>query len=276
MKYFIYYFLFIAFVAAGLNACSPKPYTASNKIYKSKAKEFAKIIRAVPKDSVVADSLKISSYWAGTTNFGIRKPNFVIIHHTAQDSCEKTLQTFTTEPSQVSAHYLICKDGTLHHMLNDYLRAWHAGVGRWGNTTDINSASIGIELDNNGTDTFSNAQLNVLNGLLATLKKIYNIPAANFIGHGDIAPARKVDPNVHFPWKQFADSGYGLWYGDTTNVIIPVNFDVNQALRIIGYDISNREGAIQAFRRHFLETEQAGEFTEPEKKVLYMVMQKYF
>ncbi len=266
----------IIFFAAYLNACAPKPYAASNKIYKSKTKEFAKIIRAAPKDSVVADSLKIASYWAGTTNFGMRKPNFVIIHHTAQDSCEKTLQTFTNEPSQVSAHYLICKDGTLHHMLNDYLRAWHAGVGRWGNTTDINSISIGIELDNNGTDTFATAQLNVLNGLLATLKKNYNIPAANFIGHGDIAPARKVDPNVHFPWKQFADSGYGLWYGDTTNVIIPVNFDVNQALRIIGYDISNREGAIQAFRRHFLETELAGEFTEPEKKVLYMVMQKYF
>jgi N-acetyl-anhydromuramyl-L-alanine amidase AmpD len=48
--------------------------------------------------------------------------------------------------------YVICKDGTLHHMLNDYLRAWHAGVGKW--EMRINSTSIGIEIDNNGVDSF--------------------------------------------------------------------------------------------------------------------------
>jgi N-acetylmuramoyl-L-alanine amidase len=96
----------------------------------------------------------------------MRKPNFVVIHHTAQNSCDQTLKTFTLARTQVSAHYVICKDGTIHHMLNDYLRAWHGGVSRWGSTTDLNSSSIGIEIDNNGFDVFSDAQVNSLLQLL--------------------------------------------------------------------------------------------------------------
>ena len=256
------------------NSCAPKPYTASNKIYKEKSKAFAGIISTPPKDDAL-DSLTENTQWVGTTNFGMRRPNFVIIHHTAQNSCEKTLQTFTKDSTQVSAHYVICKDGTLHHMLNDYLRAWHAGIGKWGNTTDINSTSIGIELDNNGIDTFSEIQLHTLENLLAVLKKKYNIPAANFIGHLDIAPGRKIDPGIHFPWKRFAESGYGLWFGDTTNIIVPGDFSTTMALRIIGYDVLKPAAAIQAYRQHFLGSAITGELMEPEKKVLYMLMQKY-
>lgn len=256
-------------------ACTHKPYSSSNKLYTKKVKKLSRMLSRPLLDSIKADSLKLPAYWIGTTNFGLRKPNYVIIHHTAQNNCEQTLNTFTTDKTQVSAHYLICKDGTLHHMLNDYLRAWHAGVAKWGNETDLNSSSLGIEIDNNGMDAFSEAQLNTLLGLLSTIKKNYNIPAANFIGHGDIAPGRKVDPNVHFPWKRFAENGYGLWYNDTTNVIIPENFVVANALRIVGYNVSDISAAIQAFRRHFLQSEQTGELTEPERKVLFMLMQEY-
>lgn len=268
--------LFACFLAGLLYSCaSTKPYAASNKIYKSKTAELAKIITAVPKDSVVADSLKVPPYFIGTVNFGLRKPSMVIIHHTAQNSCEKTLATFTNPATEVSAHYVICKDGTLHHMLNDYLRAWHAGLGKWGNNPDVNSGSVGIEIDNNGTDSFSVAQLNTLYGLLAYLKKAYNISTANFIGHADIAPARKTDPSVLFPWKALADKGYGLWYSDTTGVALPTDFNATYALRIIGYDVSNLTAAVQAFRRHFLVSDKPGELTEPEKKVLYVLMKKY-
>ncbi|MEO6584108.1 MAG: N-acetylmuramoyl-L-alanine amidase, partial [Ferruginibacter sp.] len=166
-----------------INGCAPKPYATTNKIYRTKAKAFARQLQAIPVDSIRADSLKLPGYWAGTTNFSMRKPNFVILHHTAQKSCDETLKTFTLERTQVSAHYVICKDGTLYHMLNDYLRAWHAGAAKWGNNTDINSSSVGIEIDNNGFDIFSEAQINTLLGLLATLKKKHAIPAANFIGH---------------------------------------------------------------------------------------------
>ncbi|MEN9600225.1 MAG: hypothetical protein RL596_2546, partial [Bacteroidota bacterium] len=80
----------------------------------------------------------------------MRKPSYVIIHHTAQHSTDETLKTFTLPRTQVSAHYVIGKDGVVYQMLNDYLRAWHAGNSRWGNQLDMNSASIGIELDNDG------------------------------------------------------------------------------------------------------------------------------
>lgn len=258
-----------------LSCSAPKPYSATNKKYRERARQLASTLPRVPVDSIVADSIKYPTDWVGTTNFGLRKPNYVIIHHTAQNSCDQTLKTFTLERTQVSAHYVICNDGTLYHMLNDYLRAWHAGNAKWGNVTDLNSGSIGIEIDNNGISTFSEAQLNTLLGLLATLKKKHGIPAANFIGHGDIAPGRKVDPNVTFPWKRLADEGYGHWYGDTTNIALPENFNVSHALRIVGYDISRIAEAQTAFRRHFLQTEFTGELSLPERKVLYVLMQKY-
>ncbi len=136
------FFVIIAFIIAG---CYTKPYSTTNKSYKKQAKAYAKMLAQYPPK----DSVTNAPFWIGTTNFNMRKPNFVIIHHTAQNSCDQTLKTFTTVKSQVSAHYVICKDGTVHHMLNDYLRAWQAGVSKWGNATDINSLSIGIEIDNN-------------------------------------------------------------------------------------------------------------------------------
>jgi N-acetylmuramoyl-L-alanine amidase len=203
----------------------------------------------------------------------MRKTNFVIIHHTAQNSCEQTLQTFTLKQTQVSAHYVICKDGTVHHMLNDYLRAWHAGAGSWGNLTDVNSSSIGIELDNNGFDSFPEMQINSLLNILIALKNQFNIPTANFIGHEDIAPTRKVDPNVHFPWKLLAENGFGLWY-DTAGVVLPSSFNSLEDLRIVGYDIRDSVAAIGAFKRHFLQVDSSNVLTDEDKKVLYSLAKK--
>ena len=250
-------------------SCARKPYASSNKIYKKQSKEFADIIKQYP----LIESMSNTSF-TGTTNFNLRKPNFVIIHHTAQNSCAQTLNTFTTQLTQVSAHYVICKDGSVHHMLNDYMRAWHAGVSRWGNDADINSSSIGIELDNNGFETFTDTQLNSLVNLLAALKKQYNIPTANFIGHADIAPTRKNDPNVFFPWQLLEDPGFGSWYDDTANVTLPSSFTDIQALRIIGYDIRDTSAAIIAFKRHWLQ-DTLPALDSAQYKVLFEVMRKY-
>ncbi|HVE61923.1 MAG TPA: N-acetylmuramoyl-L-alanine amidase, partial [Chitinophagaceae bacterium] len=211
MKYLlgVLCFLFIFFVE-----CTPRPYASANKSYKKQAKALGKELRRNPSGQTMATA----TAWVGTTNFNLRKPNIVVIHHTAQNSCEQTLKTFTTERTQVSAHYVICKDGTVHHMLNDYLRAWHGGVGKWGNINDINSSSIGIEIDNNGFETFTAPQISSLLILLDTLKKKYFIPTANFIGHADMAPGRKVDPNVNFPWKNLSEKGFGLWWTDTSGI----------------------------------------------------------
>ena len=262
----IAFFLLLFFIS-----CSSNKYAATNKIYKKQVKAFAKIIRQEP----LTDSFYNNSSWIGTTNFGLRKPEFVIIHHTAQNSCEQTFRTFTLPRTQVSAHYVICKDGTVHHLLNDYLRAWQAGISSWGNNKDINSCSIGIELDNNGFDSFPAAQINSLLTVLHTLKYLYNIPAANFIGHADIAPTRKNDPNVKFPWQLLSQNGYGLWYDDTTNVSVPENFNDVQALRIIGYPIKDSNAAIVAFKRHFEMQDSSTFLGNGDKKILYNLMLKY-
>ena len=159
-------------------------------------------------------------------------------------------------------------------MLNDYLRAWHAGNGKWGNLTDVNSASIGIELDNNGFEAFTEAQINNLLIVLKTLKKNYNIPAANFIGHADIAPTRKVDPNRFFPWQQLAQNGFGYWY-DTANVKTPENFNALQALRIIGYDTKDSIAAIKAFKLHFVQQDSVAIINDADKKIIYELSKKY-
>jgi N-acetylmuramoyl-L-alanine amidase len=226
--------------------------------------------------SLLADSTgtPIPSAWVGTVNFNLRKPNYVIIHYTAQDSAAQTLKTFTIVKTQVSAHYVVGKDGKVYHMLNDYMRAWHAGISKWGNVTDMNSCSIGIEVDNNGNEPFTTPQINSLLALLGQLKKNYNIPQANFIGHQDIAPLRKPDPGPFFPWKLLANKGFGFWSDDVLE-LAPDDFDYITALRLIGYDISNPDAAVVAFKRHFVQTDVSAQLTQLDLNVLYNVYKKY-
>ena len=184
-------------------------------------------------------------------NFDQRKPNFVIIHHTGSDSAERALRTLSTEEYRVSAHYLIDRNGTSIQLVDESARAWHAGKSYWGGNTDMNSASIGIELDNNGNEPFAPAQIDTLLGLLAQLKERYNIPSANFIGHADVAPGRKEDPSIYFPWDLLANNGFGLWcdppYPETA-----AGFDLTLTLTALGYDPTIPDASIQAFRLHYL------------------------
>lgn len=254
-------------------SCTQSKYTATNKIYRQQVKNFSKLLLEYPlRDSA---GLDYASAFVGTTNMSMRRPNYVIIHHTAQNSCEQTLKTFTVKGNrEVSAHYVICKDGTVYHMLNDLLRSHHAGISKWGNTTDLNSSSIGIELDNNGFESFTESQINSLIILLGRLKNAYGIPTANFIGHGDIAPTRKNDPNWRFPWKQLSEKGFGLWWGDTTKVNPPANFDYLHAVRLIGFDIKDTNAAIVGFKRHFLQ-DTTRQMTPTAQKILYVLYKKY-
>ena len=256
-----------------LFACNSFQYRETNQLYKKQAKVLIKDVVAEP--YAVVDSINsiAAPKWVGTTNFDLRKPNFVIIHHTAQNSCDQTLRTFTLERTKVSAHYVICKDGTVHHMLNDYLRAWHGGIAKWGNNTDINSSSIGIEIDNNGFEPFEPKQIESLLNLLSILKNKYRIPETNFIGHADIAPTRKNDPNINFPWSLLAQKGYGVWYDPNANISLPNNLSTPYALALVGYDIKDTTAAILAFKRHFRQDSTAN-ITEADKSVLAQLIQK--
>lgn len=249
-------------------------YARANYLYSKMIDSMVSVIQEYPiQDSV---GLNYAADWVGTPNMGLRRPNYVIIHHTANNNCGETLNEFTTPNGrEASAHYVICEDGTVYHMLNDLLRSHHAGESKWGNTTDLNSSSIGIELNNNGNEPFTEPQINSLTILLDRLKKAYKIPDANFIGHGDIAPTRKADPNKYFPWQELSEKGYGLWWSDTTNIKVPDNFDYMMALRVVGYDISVPSSAITAFKRHFMK-ETKGGMTQAAIKILYSLYRKYY
>ena len=252
--------------------CTAHPYGATNKMYRKQVKKAASKLASKPEE-FTSDSVKSPDYFVGTTNFSMRKPNFVIIHYTAQNTCDLTLKTFTTPKNEVSAHYVICRDGIVHHLLNDYLRSHHAGLGKWGAVTDMNSCSIGIELDNNGAEPFSDPQISGLLSLLGHLKKEDNIPTANFIGHADFAPGRKADPGVLFPWKQLAANGFGLWYDDVRDTI-PTGFNAVMALRLIGYDTKDTTAAIRSFKLHFMHDTDR-QMNTADKSVLNNLATKY-
>ena len=303
MKNILRYTFFSIAISISIISCSSNPYKASNKSYKEQLKGYKETISntepakletssatILPVDVATLDPLAlykdtlsikspvalmngISTEWISTVNFNLRKPNFIILHHTAQDSLAQTLKTFTTTKPQVSSHYVIADDGRVVQMVNDYLRAWHGGNAIWGKNTDINSASIGIELDNNGFEPFSDNQIISLLALLTKLKKDYNIPTQNIIGHSDIAPSRKTDPSKLFPWKLLALNGFGIW-PDEVLEIAPVNFNVQQALQIIGYNTKNLPSAISAFKLHYIQTEVDSVLDEKTINTIYNIYKK--
>lgn len=215
----------------------------------------------------------IPTTWQGSPNFDQRKPNFVVIHHTSDDTVDQALRTLADPARKVSAHYLIGRDGLIMQLVDERARAWHAGESKWGADTDLNSASLGIELDNNGREAFSEAQISALLRLLADLRERYHIPAANFLGHADVAPRRKTDPSRYFPWKTLADHGFGLWC-DAPFPEPPPAFDAAAALRALGYDMGNPEAAIRAFKLHFLPDETSFALNERSRGLLYCLYQK--
>jgi N-acetylmuramoyl-L-alanine amidase len=259
-----------------LASCASNPYRGSEKIYNTQIRSFTKDLKKKEKNAYLDSAGNaLASQWVSTVNFNLRKPNYVIIHHTAQKSTKETLKTFTQAKTQVSAHYLIGTDGAVTQLLNDYLRAWHGGVAKWGSISDINSVAIGIELDNDGLSPFSDAQINALIAVLQKLKTSYTIPQSNFIGHSDIAPTRKVDPSVYFPWAKLAEKGFGYMPAPLLTEPIPTTFDPLLALRVIGYDTKDGAAAVTAFKRHFIGKNDGSDLSEEDLRALYNVYCKY-
>jgi N-acetylmuramoyl-L-alanine amidase len=185
-----------------------------------------------------------------------------VIHHTGDDTAAQALAVLRDRAREVSAHYLVERDGTIDQLVDERKRAWHAGASKWGGDADVNSASIGIELDNNGDEPFSDRQIVALLALLADIKARYGIPAANFVGHADVAPARKVDPSRWFPWRTLAAQGFGLWC-DAPPSGPPPGFDPLLALQALGYDLSDPDAAARAFMLHYMPNEPASPVLDP-------------
>lgn len=149
--------------------------------------------------------------WHPSPNFGPRRggqrPELVVLHYTAMQDAAAALDRLCDPQAEVSAHYLIGGDGTVWQLVDETARAWHAGAGEWQGRGDVNSRSIGIELDNCGDHPFSQPQMAALEQLLAGILSRWGIAPAGVIGHSDMAPGRKQDPGPRFDWSRLARLG---------------------------------------------------------------------
>ncbi len=227
--------------------------------------------------AVLPQGAGVALEWRPSPNFDERKANFVIIHHTSDDNIAQALGTLTNPLRAVSAHYLIGRDGKIYQLVDERARAWHAGQSKWGNNSDLNSSSIGIELDNSGQEPFPEPQISALLGLLADIKQRLGIPRANFLGHADVAPKRKTDPSRYFPWQRLADHGFGLWCEPPYPVPAPAfeqKFEPGSELQAFGYDSSDLPAAIRAYQRHFARDESAALLSEDDRALLHCLLMK--
>ncbi len=153
--------------------------------------------------------------------------------------------------AQVSAHYLIGADGRVWQLVEETARAWHAGAGSWGGRGDVNSRSIGIELDNDGASPFAAPQMQALEALLGGVLHRWAIPPAGVIAHSDMAPERKQDPGPRFDWRRLALLGLSIWPrpGGDAGTPLPVSLDrlgypeVAPPLRLAAFRLRFRPGA---------------------------------
>lgn len=149
----------------------------------------------------------------GPRRDGLR-PRLIVLHYTAMQSAAAAIDRLCDPTAEVSAHYLIAINGVITQMVPEEMRAWHAGKGSWAGQDDINSRSIGIELDNNGRHPFPEPQMQALETLMNNIMTRWDIPPTGVIGHSDMAPGRKVDPGPHFDWGRLARIGHAEQNGD--------------------------------------------------------------
>jgi len=180
------------------------------------------------------------------------KIQLIVIHYTALKNTLDAISYLCKEEKKVSSHYLISQNGAIFNLVEDKFRAWHAGQAYWQEKTDINSISIGIELDYNPkgeNNKFSFKMINSLKKLILKLQKNYKINKKNILAHSDISPFRKIDPGKNFPWKSLYSSNIVLslkklrktetviiekWFNNHN--IRPKKQKIILALSLIGYD----------------------------------------
>ncbi len=179
-------------------------------------------------------------------------PSMVVIHYTAMASAEAALDRLCDPAAEVSAHYLIADSGAVFALVPEEMRAWHAGAGRWGRVTDVNSASIGIELANTGRTPFPAAQIRALEQLLAGVMARHGIAPERVIGHSDMAPLRKADPGARFDWLRLARQRLAVWPDPRGAAPAPDAAAFDAAAVTFGYDPDLPHAArLAAFRLRF-------------------------
>lgn len=195
---------------------------------------------------------------APSPNFDARVApvNMIVLHYTGMETGEAALARLRDPEAKVSAHYLVEEDGRIFRLVDEEHRAWHAGRSHWRGVTDVNSASIGIEIVNPGHEfgyrDFPEVQVNAVIRLVADVKDRHQVTRGNVVGHSDIAPTRKKDPGERFPWSKLARLRLAL-PRPTRGLMDPHWNEASflLALERFGYDVREPLAAIMAFQRRF-------------------------
>lgn len=200
-----------------------------------------------------------------------RQPDLLLLHYTGMETAQGALDWLTREESQVSSHYFVFEDGRIVQLVPEARRAWHAGKSFWKGETDVNSASIGIEIANpghpGGLPDFPASQIEAVIALCRDMARRWNIAPERILAHSDVSPVRKVDPGEKFPWDRLAASGVGHWvepapvtggrFFQLGDGGAPVEA-LQAMLALYGYDTpvsgtfcERTRGDLEAFQRHF-------------------------
>jgi N-acetylmuramoyl-L-alanine amidase len=198
--------------------------------------------------------------------------SLLILHYTGMQTGTAALARLCEAEAKVSAHYLVEEDGRVFQLVPEEKRAWHAGVSYWRGITDVNSASIGIEIVNQGHEfgyhPFPRIQMEAVRDLCQEIMDRHQIPPRNIIGHSDIAPERKQDPGELFDWKWLADEGVGLFPQSTRHKAQSTH------LYKWGYNPNaNPEAVIAAFQRHYRPTFINGQWDEECGRILAALLE---
>ncbi|MDX2307769.1 MAG: N-acetylmuramoyl-L-alanine amidase [Hyphomicrobium sp.] len=203
---------------------------------------------------------------------GGKTPSALILHYTGLPTVERALDVLSRPDCKVSCHYVIDTDGRIIQMVAEDKRAWHAGVSFWAGETDLNSVSIGIEIQNpghaHGYPDFPREQMAAVTALSRDIMDRHGIEPKRALAHSDVAPSRKVDPGEKFDWEGLAGHRVGVWVppepvaqSDAGLGLGEETADVHEArllLRHYGYGLA-QDGAIdtemgfvlRAFQLHF-------------------------
>jgi len=182
--------------------------------------------------------------------------SMIVLHYTGMKSGDEAIDWLANPESKVSAHYVVSEDGQVTHMVPEEKRAWHAGKSHWRGVSDINSASVGIEIVNPGHEhgyvPFPDPQVAAVVRLVHLIKDRHSITRGNVVGHSDIAPTRKQDPGELFPWEELARRRLAL-PRPTKKLTDPLWTDAGflLALERFGYDVTDGFAATVAFQRRF-------------------------